>query len=135
MSTVDVAVGLAQGSLVTKTGVAVAPAVTAVSVTLTVPANRRWLIIAGMMHNGDSVTRTMYARAATSGGAIYAQPVYLSVATGFYVSLYCNQADGYNGGFQLLMGAGDTLTLTWAAPGSGVGGNCNYAIQVIEVVV
>ena len=107
--------------------------------TLAVPAGKIWLVLAIMMHNGDDVSRTMYADIVdASGNKLHNLGERSSTPAGSYVEIlgYVPTAGTYHGGFgakPVLVKGGNKINLVWSAGGASSGGTAYYCVTYLEV--
>lgn len=125
------------GSIIDNYTETVLVALTQATLTITVPADRRWWVTSGMFENGDTVTRNMrldiYNASAQRIGIIHAPGNVSAAGLRHWPSR--NPVDTNMSPSRFPMKAGDYITVTWAAPGSGAGGTSRTTVLGQEVLV
>lgn len=107
------------------------------SESITVPANKRWLVIGGAMQNADNVTRICQAVVYNEADQLLFQIFYASLATtvrGYFPS---EASDTYRTAicYPLILEAGQYAKLTWQAGGASTGGTAEFSFMVLEIDV
>ena len=105
---------------------------------LVVPTGKRWLIMGGILHNGDDVARNCSVSIKTSGD-VWLQDIMASVAIAAGAERPFPRSDQNDGGvgpsaYPVMAFAGEKVVLTFAAGGAAAGGTENSYLRVLESI-
>lgn len=105
---------------------------------LTVPTGKAWMILGGIVHNGDDVARNVSVVIRTSSD-VWLQVLYdaTSVAAGAEKQFpTSDMADGSVGpsAYPVMAFSGEKVKFTYAAGGASAGGTENSYLRTLEMI-